>query len=86
MEFHLDTYQVIRLTNKLKPITGTYSIHEKNLEFLDLVKYLGIFIDSKLNWKEQYFNTYKEANLILSFLRRIFYKCPTNVQQIVLMR
>ena len=80
MEFHPDKCQVLRLTNKLKPITGTYSIHNINLDFFDTVKYLGISIDSKLNWKEQCFNTYKKANLILSFLERNFYKCPINVK------
>ena len=60
MEFHPDKCRVIRLTNKLKPITGTYSIHNINLDFFDSVKYLGIFIDSKLNWKDNFLTPTKK--------------------------
>ena len=72
MEFHPGKCQVIKITNKQKPILSTYSIHGTTLQFFDAVKYLGINIDSHLCWKDQCENVYRKANSMISFLERNF--------------
>ena len=81
MEFHPGKCQVLTVTNKKHPIKYTYSIHNVNLETFKSVKYLGVIIDSNLNWEEQCNNIYKKASYILSFLERNFNKCPKNVKE-----
>ena len=61
MEFHPSKFQVIAITNKVKPIMGNYQIHDHILEQVHCAKYLGIYviptyIESKLN-----FNTHVHA-------------------------
>ena len=80
MEFHPGKCQVIKITNKQKPILSTYSIHGTTLQFFDAVKYLGINIDSHLCWKDQCENVYRKANSMISFMERIFFRCPRNVK------
>ena len=44
-------------------------------------KYLGVTIDSKLRWKEQYNSIQKKANKLLGFLRRNINDCPQKVKK-----
>ena len=81
MEFHPGKCQVIRITNKLKPIIGTYNIHGVILHFFNSVKYLGVTIDSKLNFKDQCDGVCHRANFMLSFLERNFYRCPQKTKE-----
>ena len=68
MEFHPDKCQVLRITNKHDPIQVQYNIHDTNLGVVASAKYLGIHIDSKLNWNPQ--NTYlcNKASNTLAFI------------------
>ena len=68
MEFHPDKCQVLRITNKHDPIQVQYNIHDTNLGVVPSAKYLGIHIDSKLNWNAQ--NTYlcNKASNTLAFI------------------
>ena len=81
MEFHPGKCQIRRLTNKRKPIINKYNIHNTILQEFSSAKYLGIIIDSKLNWNDQTNNVYKKASFMLSFLERNFYKCPPHVKE-----
>ena len=58
MECHLSKFQVIHITNRQKPILQFYNIHDPTLEEVDSAKYLGVHIDSKLN-----FNTHVDATV-----------------------
>ena len=71
MEFHPDKCQVLRITNKRKPIKKVYSIHNKTLKETETnsAKYLGVTIDKKLRWNEQNGNVCRKANSVLGFLR-----------------
>ena len=80
MEFHPQKCQVIRITNKSKPIINSYSICGVTLEVFNSVKYLGIFIDSVLSWKDQCNAVYHKACFMMSFLERNFYRCPPHVK------
>ena len=80
MEFHPQKCQVLRITNKIKFIKSKYNIHGFTLEETNAAKYLGVVIDSKLNWKNQYSTLKKKANKTLAFLRRNLKNCPTHVK------
>ena len=80
MEFHPGKCQILRISNKRQPIINNYNIHNTILQVFNSAKYLGISIDSNLNWNEQTNNIYKKSSFMLSFLERNFYKCPYNVK------
>ena len=80
MEFHPQKCQVLRITNKRNIIKRIYNIHNIPLEETSSAKYLGVTIDSKLNWKRHISETVKKANKTLSFIRRNLLDCPSNVK------
>ena len=80
MEFHPQKCQVIRITNKIKPLINSYNICGVTLEIFNSVKYLGIIIDSSLSWKDQCNAVYHKACFMMSFLERNFYKCPPHIK------
>ena len=81
MEFHPDKCQVLRITNKRKPINKVYSIHNKSLKETNSAKYLGVTIDNKLRWTEQNGNVCRKANSVLGFLRRNTSSCPKEIKE-----
>ena len=80
MEFHPDKCKVLRITNKRKPILYDYHIHNTALEIVESAKYLGVIIDSKLNWSPQISAVCKKASSTLAFLQRNFFLCPRKVK------
>ena len=80
MEFHPDKCQVLRITNKRFPILYDYHIHNTPLQIVKSAKYLGVIIDSKLNWSPQISAICKKASTTLAFLQRNFFFCPQVVK------
>ena len=70
MEFHPGKCQLLRITNKTEPIKSTYFIHDTPISETDSAKYLGVVIDSKLKWTQQYSKLIKSCNCTLAFLKR----------------
>ena len=81
MEFHTSKCQVISITNKVKPIIGKYQIHDHILEQVNCVKYLGIYIDSKLALNTHVDAIVKKANSTRAFLARNIPRCSRQVKQ-----
>ena len=48
MEFHPQKCKVLTITNKIKPIETSYTIHHENLEKVESSKYLGVEIHKKI--------------------------------------
>ena len=63
--------------DKAKPIKSESSIRGRILKETKNAKYLGIIIDSKLQWTEQNKSMCKKAHCIIDFLRRNTSKCPS---------
>ena len=80
MEFHPGKCQLLRITNKINPLKSDYKIHNTIISETDAAKYLGVFIDSKLNWKQQYTHIIKKSNIVLSFISRNLNKCPKSIK------
>ena len=70
MQFHPEKCQVLRITNKRKPIIFNYTLHDHILATVTQAKYLGVTITNDLNWKQHVENITKSANKALGFLRR----------------
>ena len=82
MEFHPGKCTVMRFTHKREPILFTYNIHGTHLDTQNSAKYLGITLDTKLDWNEHINSVFKKACYMLSFLERNLQKCPQNVKEI----
>ena len=80
MEFHPGKCTVMRFTHKRDPISFTYNIHGTNLDSQNSAKYLGITLDTKLDWNEHIDSVFKKACFMQSFLERNLQKCPQNVK------
>ena len=82
MSFNPDKCEVLRVTNKRKHILHTqYKIHDRILNTVDKTKYLGVTIQSKLNWKPHINNITKKANNIREFLQRNLSRHPRPVKE-----
>ena len=82
MEFHPGKCQVLRITNKTVPRHyGHYSIHDTDLEIVKSAKYLGVIIDSKLNWSDQISSACGKASGTLAFLQRNMNFCPMGIKE-----
>ena len=80
MMFNPDKCEMIRITNKRKVITGSYSIHGQTLKQTNKAKYLGVTLDNKLSWNNHIDATAKKANSTTAFLRRNLSHCPQNIK------
>ena len=81
MEFHPDKCQVLRITNKKKPILSGYTIHNSLLTLVNSAKYLGVTIDNRLNWGAHCNAVCNKANSTLAFLQRNLQGCPKSVKE-----
>ena len=81
MEFHPGKCHLLQISNKRNPINFVYSIHNTALSKVDSAKYLGVIIDSKLNWKKQYSSLISSCKKTLSFIRRNLPKAPSKVKE-----
>ena len=62
MSFNTTKCYYVRFTNKRQIIKHTYHINKHDLEERDVMKYLGIIIDSKLTWSAHIYYTVNKAN------------------------
>ena len=81
MEFHPGKCNLLRITNKISPINFTYNIHNVPLSQVDSAKYLGVLIDSKLNWKKQYSYVINSCRQTLCFIKRNLPKASAKVKE-----
>ena len=70
MEFNPDKCEVIRISNKHKPIMYPYKLHGIELKSTETAKYLGVTIRKDLNWKTHIENISNKASNTLKFIKR----------------
>jgi hypothetical protein len=81
MKFNASKCQVIRITNKRKPVLTSYSIHGHELELVNSSKYLGVHLDSKLNFNMHVDTVAKKANSTRAFLSRNIGHCGRKIKE-----
>ena len=74
MSFYPDKCEVLRVTNKRKHIIHPQC--NRVLKTVNKTKYLGVIIQSKLNWKAHINNITKKANNVRAFLQKNLANCP----------
>ena len=67
MEFNPSKCHILRVTLKHKPFEASYTIHGQTLELVESAKYLGVTIDSKLNFNNHIDSVAKESKWHSSF-------------------
>ena len=70
MAFNPNKCEVIRITNKKKPIIHDYKLHGKNLQTTKSTKYLGLNITDDLSWSKHINQLTTKANNTLKFIKR----------------
>ena len=68
--FNADKCEVLRITNKRRPICADYYIHSQRLASNTDAKYLGETISNYLSRSKHTDNVTKKANSMIAFLRR----------------
>ena len=81
LSFNPDKCETLHITNKRKPITSTYFIHNKPLSVSETSKYLGININNKLSWNTHIDKITKKANSTSAFIRRNLPHAPRNIKK-----
>ena len=82
MSFNPDKCESIRITNKTsRVIENTYKIHNTNIKAIDNAKYLGVTINSKLNWSNHINNITKKAHGTRAFLQRNLQSAPRKLKE-----
>ena len=70
MGFNADKCEVIRITNKKRPLCSDYTIHNQKLNIKTETKYMGATISSDLSWSRHADNIAKKADSTMEFLKR----------------
>ena len=76
MVFNADKCEVIRITNKKRPLCSDYFIHNQKLALQTEAKYLRVTIGSDLSWSRYADNITKKANSTMGFLKRNIRSAP----------
>ena len=72
MEFNPQKYKLLSITNKLKPIPTSYTIHGEELESVETAKCLYLILQKELRWNKHVSSICTKAHQKRSFLQRIF--------------
>jgi len=67
--------EAINITNKRSPVSFTYCIGQHPISWTSKVKYLGIMIQSKLQWSDHCQKVAHKASLCLNRLRHAMFGC-----------
>ena len=70
------------LSNKRSPPVPSYHIDTKLVSSKTAVGYLGIFVDSHLNWNDHCKHVAAKATWSLNFLRHCLFHCSSVVKSI----
>ena len=82
MRFNASKCQVLCITNKRKPVISEYTVHGQVLEVVPSAKYLGVHLDSHLNFNSHIDAITKRANGTRAFLSRNLSHCGPKVKEI----
>ena len=82
MSFNATKCSVMHImpSNKKCLIQSTYHIHGQNLVTEDASKYLGVTLDTNMNWDQHVNSVVMKGNRTLGFLRRNLKQCTTPVK------
>ena len=74
--------EALNLSNKRSPLQFTYTIGGGPILWRSLVRYLGVYINSKLTWSDHCKVTASKASRILNVLRRTMFGCSAHAKDV----
>ena len=74
--------EALNLSNKRSPLQFTYTIGSGPILWKSLVRYLGVYINSKLTWSDHCKVTASKASRILNVLRRTMFGCSAHAKDV----
>ena len=80
MQFHPDKCQLLKVTNKRKPSSYNYNIHNVEIQETDNANYLGVNVNNKLSWNKHIDNICSKGNRTINFIHRNFKECSQQVK------
>jgi hypothetical protein len=78
MALNPDKCEVLRVTNRISPLTTEYTVHGQVLNTMDKAKFQGLNIHKSLSWDYHVYKMTKKANL--AFLSRTISCCPSKIK------
>ena len=81
MSFNAAKCFIMKISNKQQPPDMQYTFCGQELQVVSSHPYLGIEIDSKINWNPHRSNTISKANRVLGCLRRNLWFCSRKVKE-----
>ena len=72
----------IVIPNKLSPPLPSYHLDSSAISHHPVVRYLGVLVDSKLNWNEHCKYVSAKASRSLNFLHHHLYNSPISIKSI----
>ena len=81
MSFNVSKCSILRIHGSKSPVEYQYRLLGQPLEIVQHHKYLGVDLDSKLNWNNHVSNIVGKANRSLGFVKRNLNKCPEEVKK-----
>ena len=67
--------EAINIMNKKTPAPFTYSIGIQPIRWVTEIRYLGVVINSKLNWSDHYQKVVQKASVLFNRLHWAMYGC-----------
>ena len=71
----------MHISNKNSRIKRDYFLKGNKLENVDCEKYLGVYIQSRLNWSQHTNYLCQDRFKKLGMLKRVFSKCDTSIKE-----
>ena len=79
MVFNIDKCEVLQISlSNSAPVN--YCLYDNPLRIVNAAKYLGVLLDSKLNFNRHIETICKKANGVLAFLKRNLYCCNQQIR------
>ena len=78
--------EALNITNKRAPIQFDYTVNGGVIQWKPFVRYLGVYVNSKLTWSDHCKKVASKATKLLNVLRRTMFDCSILAKNVVYIR
>ena len=80
MMFNPSKYEHLQITLKKQPLPSSYNLYDYTIQHVSSINYLGVTINSKLNWSDHITKVVNKANRTRAILQRNLKQCPCSIK------